>query len=57
MGNLPGKELFISGFIAHFIYSSLCKMHLLAIHGLTRGLALIAVGHINASVRPRVKLH
>jgi NADH:ubiquinone reductase (H+-translocating) len=32
-------------------------MHLLAIHGWAKGLALILVGHVNQVVRPRLKLH
>jgi NADH dehydrogenase len=32
-------------------------MHLIAVHGWLRGLMLIAVGHINAIIRPRLKLH
>jgi NADH dehydrogenase len=32
-------------------------MHLLAIHGWLRGLAMIAIGHVNHVIRPRLKLH
>ena len=36
---------------------SLYRMHLIAIHGWLRGVSLIAIGHVNAIVRPRLKLH
>jgi NADH:ubiquinone reductase (H+-translocating) len=36
---------------------SLYRMHILAIHGWMRGVALILVGHVNQIVRPRLKLH
>jgi len=36
---------------------SLYRMHLIAIHGWLRGVSMIAVGHVNAIVRPKLKLH
>jgi len=57
MGNLVGGRLAIAGRLARFVYVSLYRMHLIAIHGWIRGLALIAVGHVNRVVRPRLKLH
>jgi NADH dehydrogenase len=35
----------------------LYRKHLLAVHGLLRGLVLIVVGHVNQVVRPKLKLH
>jgi len=32
-------------------------MHVLAIHGWIKGLTLIAMGHVNQVIRPRLKLH
>jgi NADH dehydrogenase len=32
-------------------------MHLIAIHGWIKGVALILIGHVNQVVRPRLKLH
>jgi NADH:ubiquinone reductase (H+-translocating) len=32
-------------------------MHLLAIHGWLRGMALILIGHVARILRPRLKLH
>jgi len=57
MGGLIGGKLAIEGRLARFVYVSLYQMHLLAIHGWLRGLALIAIGHVNHVIRPRLKLH
>lgn len=57
MGNLVGGRMAIEGRLARFVYLSLYRMHLIAIHGWLKGLALIAVGHVNQIVRPRLKLH
>lgn len=57
MGNLIGGRMAIEGRLARFVYISLYRMHLIAIHGWLKGLALILVGHVNHIVRPRLKLH
>jgi len=57
MGNLIGGRMAIEGRIARFVYKSLYRMHLFAIHGLMRGLALILIGHVSRILRPRLKLH
>lgn len=57
MGNLIGGRMAIEGRLARFFYTSLYRMHLLAIHGWIKGLALIVVGHVNQIVRPKLKLH
>ncbi|MDO7842495.1 NAD(P)/FAD-dependent oxidoreductase [Sphingomonas immobilis] len=57
MGALVGGALAVEGRIARFVYLSLYRMHLVAIHGWVKGTALIVVGWINARVRPRLKLH
>ena len=57
MGSLVGGRMAIEGRLARFVYLSLYGMHLLAIHGWIKGAALIAVGHVNRIVRPRLKLH
>ena len=57
MGNLVGGRMAIEGRLARFVYTSLYRMHLIAIHGWWKGLALLAVGRVNAIVRPRLKLH
>ena len=57
MGNLVGGRMAIEGRLARFVYVSLYRMHLIAIHGWLKGLALILVGHVNHIVRPKLKLH
>jgi NADH dehydrogenase len=57
MGNLVGGRMAIEGRLARFVYVSLYRMHLIAIHGWFKGLAMIAVGHVNHIIRPRMKLH
>ena len=57
MGGLFGGRLAIEGRLARLVYVSLYQMHLLAIHGWLRGLALIVIGHVNHVIRPRLKLH
>jgi len=57
MGNLVGGRMAVEGRLARFVYLSLYRMHLLAIHGWLKGTALILVGHVNRIVRPRLKLH
>ncbi len=57
MGNLVGGRMAVEGRLARFVYVSLYRMHLMAIHGWLRGLGLIAMGHVNQVVRPKLKLH
>ena len=57
MGNLIGGRMAVEGRLARFVYVSLYRMHLIAIHGWFRGLLLIAIGRVNQVVRPRLKLH
>ncbi len=57
MGGLVGGQLAIEGRLARLAYTSLYRMHLIAIHGWLKGVALIVVGHVNAIVRPKLKLH
>ena len=57
MGNLIGGRMAVEGRLARFVYRSLYRMHLIAIHGWFRGALLIAIGRVNQVVRPRLKLH
>jgi NADH dehydrogenase len=57
MGNLIGGRMAIEGRLARFVYVSLYRMHLIAIHGWLKGVALILVGHVNHIIRPKLKLH
>ncbi len=57
MGNLIGGRMAIEGRLARLVYVSLYRMHLVAIHGWLKGLALVVVGHVNQVIRPKLKLH
>ena len=57
MGNLIGGRMAIEGRLARFVYKSLYRMHLIAVHGWLTGLTLLLVGRVNMIVRPRLKLH
>lgn len=57
MGNLVGGRMAVEGRAARFMYVSLYRMHLLAIHGWLRGTFMILMGHVNQVVRPKLKLH
>ncbi len=57
MGNLVGGRMAVEGRLARLVYTSLYRMHLIAIHGWLKGLSLILVGHVNQVVRPKLKLH
>lgn len=56
MGAITGSVM-ISGFIARMVYLSLYKMHLVAIHGVTRTVLLTLANFLRRSVSPEVKLH
>lgn len=57
MGNLIGGRMAIEGRLARLVYTSLYRLHLIAVHGWLKGLALLAVGRVNRIIRPRLKLH
>ena len=57
MGNLIGGRMAIEGRLARFVYKSLYRMHIIAVHGWLKGLVLLALGRVNTIVRPRLKLH
>lgn len=57
MGNLVGGRMAVEGRLARLVYVSLYRMHLIAIHGWFKGVALILIGHVNQIIRPRLKLH
>jgi NADH dehydrogenase len=57
MGGLIGKNMFIEGLFARFMYMSLYRMHIAALHGYSR-MVLDTVAHwLRRSTLPRVKLH
>ena len=51
------RRIAVEGRLARFVYVSLDRMHLIAIHGWLRGVLLIAIGRVNQVVRPRLELH
>lgn len=57
MGNLVGGSMAIDGRLARFAYMSLYRLHLITVHGWIKGLILIAIGHANQVIRPKLKLH
>jgi NADH dehydrogenase len=57
MGNLIGGRMAIEGRLARFVYRSLYRMHVIAVHGWLKGAALLSIGRLNAIIRPRLKLH
>lgn len=57
MGNLIGGRMAVEGRLARFVYISLYRMHLIAIHGWWRGVVQIVSSRINQVIRPRLKLH
>ncbi|NUA31646.1 NAD(P)/FAD-dependent oxidoreductase [Cupriavidus basilensis] len=57
MGGLIGGSMFIEGLMARVMYSSLYRMHVMALHGAV-GMGLDTVTHwLRSKTSPRVKLH
>lgn len=57
MGGLIGGNVLLEGLIARLMYSSLYRMHILALNGFW-GMVLDTVGHwLRSKTHPRVKLH
>ncbi|SPD65354.1 NADH dehydrogenase [Cupriavidus taiwanensis] len=57
MGGLIGGSMFIEGLLARVMYTSLYRMHVMALHGAV-GMALDTVSHwLRSKTSPRVKLH
>ncbi|BDB25033.1 NAD(P)/FAD-dependent oxidoreductase [Cupriavidus sp. P-10] len=57
MGGLIGGSMFIEGLMARVMYTSLYRMHVMALHGAV-GMALDTVSHwLRSKTSPRVKLH
>jgi NADH dehydrogenase len=57
MGKLLGGAIFIEGLFARFMYVSLYKMHLLALHGYAKVALDTLARLITRRTEPRVKLH
>jgi NADH dehydrogenase len=57
MGALVGRNLFIEGYFARFMYQSLYKMHEHALHGTAKVLLDTLARLITRRTEPQVKLH
>ena len=60
MGSIAGKfssNVFIEGVIARFVYWSLYKMHLMAVHGFIRTTLMTIANFLTMKTKPRTKLH
>lgn len=57
MGNLMGGSMFVEGRIARFVYISLYRLHLIAIHGWFKATIIMAAQRISKVVKPKLKLH
>lgn len=57
MGNLMKGSMFIEGRLARFVYVSLYRLHLIAIHGWFKAMIILAAQRIGKVVKPKLKLH
>lgn len=57
MSNLKGKDWFVEGWLARYMYVSLYRLHQAALYGWPRTLLLLVAGRFNRVVRPGLKLH
>ncbi|RBO79622.1 NAD(P)/FAD-dependent oxidoreductase [Marinomonas aquiplantarum] len=57
MGNLSNRSMFIEGRLARFVYVSLYRLHLIAIHGWLKATIIMAAQKVGKVVKPKLKLH
>jgi NADH dehydrogenase len=57
MGGLIGGSMFIEGLLARFMYTSLYRMHVMALHGAIRMGVDTFTHWLRSKTNPRVKLH
>lgn len=57
MGNLMRGSMMVEGLFARIVYTSLYRMHQVALHGYIRTGLMMLVGRINRLLRPKLKLH
>jgi NADH dehydrogenase len=57
VGGIAGKGVFVEGLIAKFLYSSLYRKHVLALHGAKRMAFDTMMLWLRARISPEVKLH
>jgi NADH dehydrogenase len=57
MGNLIGGSLFIEGLLARLLYTSLHRMHVMALFGFMRMVLDTLINWLRRKTTPRIKLH
>lgn len=57
MGSLMRGSMMVEGLVARIVYTSLYRMHQVALHGYIRTGLMMFVGRINRLLRPKLKLH
>jgi NADH dehydrogenase len=57
MGNLIGGSLFVEGIVARLLYTSLYRMHIMALSGVWRMMLDTLVHWLRRKTAPRIKLH
>jgi NADH dehydrogenase len=57
MGNLSGRSMYIEGKVARLFYTSLYRMHQVALHGPLRTGVIWLMDRISRAMQPKLKLH
>lgn len=57
LGNMKKDSIMIEGWLARMMYTSLYRLHQIALHGYIKTGLLMLVDSINRVLRPRLKLH
>ena len=57
LGNMKKDSIMIEGWLARVMYTSLYRLHQIALHGYVKTGLLMLVDSINRVLRPRLKLH
>lgn len=57
MGNLSGRSMYIEGKVARLFYTSLYRMHQVALHGMLRTGIIWLMDRISRAMQPKLKLH
>lgn len=57
MGNLSGRSMYIEGRVARLFYTSLYRMHQVALHGMVRTGIIWLMDRVSRAMQPKLKLH
>ena len=57
MGNLSGRSMYIEGRVARLFYTSLYRMHQVALHGMIRTGVIWLMDRVSRAMQPKLKLH